>query len=618
MPIPFACALLAVASTGAQSLVTIHLDVDATHVQQKIMRTTETIPVGAGPLTLAYAHWIPGEHAPDGPIDSLAGLHIYSGSQELPWRRDLTDLYAFYLEIPRGVREITVKFDYLSPISGGNFGASVSMNENLAVLNWYENLLYPRGISADELKVAPVLHIPSGWKHGGSLDVDHEDEDSIYYKPTSLTLLADHPVNMGKHFKRLLLWPASPSMPEHAIDMVADDDWALEVPQARIDAYRRLPLEARAMMGGHSHYAKYHWLMTLSDHLGSFGVEHWECSDDRDSENFMHDDNASALFAELLPHEFFHSWNGKTRRPEGLVNGGFDNPMRGDLLWVYEGLTNYYGEVLAARAGLLTPEQYRVTMADDIVGVDVAGRTWRNLQDTADAAPYLYFSGPGWNSYKRGTDFYAEGSMLWLSVDVRIRQLTKGAKSLDDFCAIFHGQGGDGKPFLKPYGADEVFETLNDVAPYDWKDYINGMLLSKSKSLPLDGIEGSGWKYTLVDMPDYRVAGFLPAPVPSLGLSLGTDGSVNDVTLDGPAFKAGIGYGMKVVAVDGRAFTVNDYKRAITDASAIHRAVQFIVVDGATYKVLTLRPTGGFGFPHLERDATKPDLLTAIISPRTK
>jgi len=609
--------LLALAATGlAFATETIRLDVDASHAQQKIEHTVETIPVSAGPLTLAYAHWIPGEHAPDGPIDCLAGLHIYAGSQELPWRRDLTDLYAFHLDVPSDAHELTVKFDYLSPLAGGNFGASVSMNENLAVINWYENLLYPRGVSPDDLTYVTTLHLPKGWKHGGSLEVDHEDGDTVHYKPTTLTLLADHPVNMGRHFKSVLLWPASPSMPEHAIDIVADDDWALDIPQGRIDAYKRLPVEARAIMGGHSHYAKYHWLMTLSDHLGSFGVEHWECSDDRDAENFMHDDNVSAGFAELLPHEFFHSWNGKTRRPAGLVNGGFDNPMQGDLLWVYEGLTDYYGQVLAARTGLLTPEQYRATLADDIYAVDVPGRTWRNLQDTADAAPYLYFSGPGWNSYKRGTDFYAEGNLLWLSVDVKIRQLTHNQKSLDDFCAIFHGQGGDGKPFLKPYREDEVFDTLNQVAPFDWKSYINAMLLSKSRALPLDGIEGCGWKYTYTDTPDYRIGNF--APVPSLGLTLGTDGAVNHVELDGPAFKAGFGYGMKVIAVDGQAFDVGNYKRSINEAVSGHRSLQFIVMDGATYKVLELRPTGGFGFPTLSKESGKEDLLSAIIAPRVK
>jgi len=597
------------------------LDVDATDAPLRVLHAKASMPARPGPMTLFYPKWIPGEHMASGPVPNLTGLHVFAAGREVPWRRDLVEMYAFNVTVPSGATTMTAQYDYvISP--GGAFGASPSTNAKIAVINWYTVGLYPMAADPASITVRTTLKAPHGWKHGGSLDVDRVDGDTIHYAATSLEMLNDHPVLLGEHFRSIELWPAESPVGEHVIDVVADSDWALDFPQKRIDAYKKIVLEERRVFGDVGHYRKYHWLLTLSDNLGAFGVEHHECADDRVAENTFVDDDAAKRSSQLLSHEYFHSWNGKARRPGGLVNGGYEKPMKGDLLWVYEGLTNYYGELLAARAGLITAQEWLDELASDAFSVSEPGRTWRPLQDTADSAPFLYVSGGLWNGWRRATDFYNEGSLIWLEADVTIRQLTHGAKSLDDFCALFHGQNDNGRVWMKPYDVTEVYDTLNKVAPFDWRGFFEKRLTATSADLPLGGVERGGFKLVYTDAPNmftdpWALDGSLNA-LASLGVHVTSDGLVDNAWPGTPAYTAGLSNGMKIVAVNGRRFSIDELKRAIGATTSSTAPLEFIVENGSYFKVVKIDYRGGARYPHLERVAGRDDVLSAIAAPRVR
>jgi predicted metalloprotease with PDZ domain len=602
--------------------VAMSLDVDATDAPLKILHATATLPARPGAMTLFYPKWIPGEHMPSGPVANLTGLHVFADGKELEWRRDLLEMYAFNITVPAGARTLTAKYDYVVPTGGGAFGSTASTNAKIAVINWYTVGLYPMGESPAAITVKATLKAPAGWKHGGSLDVDHVDGNTIVYAPTSLEMLNDHPVLLGEHFKSITLWPAGSAPGEHVLDVVADSDWALQFPASRIEAYKRIVLEERRVFGDVGHYRKYHWLLTLSDNLGSFGVEHHECADDRVAENTFVDDDTAKRSSLLLPHEFFHSWNGKARRPAGLVTGGYEKPMKDDLLWVYEGLTNYYGELLAARGGLISGKEWIEEIAADALSVSEPGRTWRPLQDTADSSPFLYIAGGGWSGWRRSTDFYAEGTLIWLEADVIIRTQTGGKKTLDDFCALFHGQGDNGRVWVKPYDAAEVYDTLNKVAPYDWKKFFETRLRSKSADVPTGGIEGAGYRLVYTDAPNlftdpWSLDGGLNA-YGSLGVHVSADGMVDSAWPGLPAFAAGISNGMRIIAVNGRRFSSDEMKRAIAGSATATGPLEFIVENGSYFKTIKVDYHGGLRYPHLERVSGNADLLAEIAAPRVK
>ena len=604
---------------------TMVLDVDATRAPMKILHATLEIPVRPGPITLFYPKWIPGEHMPSGPIPNLVGLHVYASDKEVDWRRDLVEMNAFHVVTPPGARALKVELDYVVPISGTTYGTAPSADAKCAVVNWYTLLLYPLDQDPDSISVRASLKLPRGWTQAGSLDVSNVEGDLVHYVPTSLTMLNDSPVVMGEHMRSVSLWPKGSDVGEHVIDAVADSDWALEFPEARIDGYRRLIREERRVFGDVGHYRKYHFLLALADSIhggGEYGVEHHECSDNRLQENGIVDDTVAKRTSDLLPHEFFHSWNGKTRRPFGLATGGYDKPMQDDLLWVYEGLTQYYGELLPARAGLITLHDWTEALAADVLKVGRPGRTWRPLQDTADAAPFLYVASNGWEGWRRDVDFYAEGSLIWLEADVTIRRLTGGEKSLDDFCALFLGQKDSGRTYVKPYGAAEVYALLQEVAHFDWKGFFEARLQAKGTEVPLGGVKGAGYALTYTDFPNLFTDPVVPDnglnATASLGIHVTADGTVDDAFPQGPAFEAGVSNGMKIVAVDARRFSVEELKRALARSPNREGPLQLLVENSGYFKTVSIDYHGGLRYPHLEPLAGAGDLLSKIASPRVR
>jgi len=592
----------------------IKISVDATQAPQKILHTHLEFPVQPGPLTLNYPEWIPGEHMPDGPIIEVAGMKFSAGGKTIPWRRDLVEMYSIHLNVPAGVTTLDADFDFLLAAANAQFSAGGSATANLDVLSWNQVVLYPQGLPAKDYTFVASLKLPEGWKFGTALPIAKQDGDTIEFAPAPLTTLVDSPVLTGRYFRAIQLTPGQ--NPPHELDIAADSAAALAITPDTELALHNLVMEAGALFGTR-HYRDYHFLLTLSDDVAHFGLEHHESSDDRTSERSLIDDAERLEFATLLPHEFVHSWNGKYRRPAGLATPDYQQPMKDDLLWVYEGLTEYLGVVLTGRSGLETPEQWRDEFAYLVATYEHRpGRDWRPLQDTADAAPFLYNAAGDWSNWRRGTDFYEEGELLWLDVDTTLRSLTNDKKSMNDFCRIFHG-GTGGEPALKTYTFDDVVATLNSLAPYDWAGFLHSRLDGVSTKTPEEAVTNSGWKLIYTEQPNdvlaveeglARRADFTF----TVGMSVADDGIVGDVTHGGPSYNAGIGPGMKIVAVNGAQYTPEGLRATIDATKSSASPIQLLVANGAQFNTVSVDYHGGLRFPHIVRDSSRPDYLSEI------
>src|ERR1700757_1183629 len=595
----------------------ISLAVDATEAPRKILHARLRIPATPGTLTLYYPKWLPGEHAPTGPVVDLAGLKFSASGKPLKWRRDLLDGWTINVEVPTGENEVLADLDYLepAPLEEG-FSSGSSATDKLLVLGWNQVLLYPKGWKAEDITFSAALKIPDGWKYATSLSLSNANGNDLHFRPEPLNVLIDSPVLTGQYLKVVPLAEHPPA----ELDVASDSAAALEPPQEVWDLYKNLVTQAGRPVGG-KHYLHYHFLYTLSDHVAHFGLEHHEPNDSRTSERGLIDETERKLDASLLPHEFTHSWNGKYRRPVGLATPDYQQPMQTDLLWVYEGLTNYLGTILAARSGLWTPEDFRQDLAGLAADLNhLPGRTWRNLQDTADAAPQLYFSRHAWYSWRRGVDFYDEDVLNWMWVDVIIRQQTNDKKTLDDFCKLFHGAPG-GAPAVKTYTFDDVVNTLNQVAPYDWRGFLTERLTKHGPGAPLGGLEGSGWRLVYDETPsnffrdEEKDAGQVSGTI-TVGLRLREGGGVIDTVEGMTAAKAGMGPGMKVVAVNGRRFSPEVLHAAIKAAKSSSDPIELLVENTEYYKTFKLDYHEGEKYPHLVRDPSRPDLLGEIIQPK--
>ena len=608
------CVAVFAISSFAASGPTVTLSVDATNAPRKILHATLTIPAKPGELTLYYPKWIPGEHSPDGPINDLAGLKFTANGQTLKWRRDTLDGFTIFVDVPQGVSEVSAGLDFLSPATyEQGYTAGSSATDKLAVVSWNQLLLYPKGWNAAEINYTASLKIPDRWKFATALPIENQNGNEIHFATAPLTTLIDSPVLTGEFLKVVPL----AEDPHVEMDVVADAAADLDAPSEVWDHYRNLVQQAYKLFGAH-HYRDYHFLYTLSDHVAHFGLEHHESDDSRTDERSLVDDTERKLAAGLLPHEYVHSWNGKYRRPADLATPNYQDKMQDDLLWVYEGLTNYLGFVLTGRSGLLTEFENRQDLAN--TAADMAhtpGRVWRNLQDTANSAPELYFASRDWQSWRRSTDFYPEGTLDWLWADVIIRQQSHGQKSIDDFCHVFHGPPSTG-PALKTYTFDDIVTALNQVVPYDWRGFWLERLDTHSPEAPLGGVEASGWKLTYDDNPsELTIAAMsLEHQAPgaySLGLIMRDDGTIED-TIEGMiAPKAGIGPGMRVIGVNGRRFSTDVLRDALRAAKTDTAPIEMLVENDEYYKTYKLDYHGGEQYPHLVRDESKPDLLSEIL-----
>ncbi|HEY8023989.1 MAG TPA: peptidase M61 [Burkholderiaceae bacterium] len=597
----------------------LSVDVDMREAARKIFTVHEVIPVTAGALTLRYPKWIPGEHSPSGTLDGVTALHVSANGKALTWRRQLVDMFALDLQVPAGVTQLTVDFSFLSPIGGGAFGQSTSATPHLAELEWNQVLFYPAGYPVRQIPIDASVRVPDGWQFATALEHATDHAGGAHFKTVSVEQLVDSPLFTGQYFRRIELTSGT-DVPVR-LNLIADRPGNLALKPEQIEHHKALVKQAVAMFGA-QHYDHYDFLLALSDNTGSFGLEHHQSSDDRIDAEFFTEPELYLQGAGLLPHEYVHSWNGKFRRPAGLATQDYTQPMKGDLLWVYEGLTEYLGNVLTARSGLWTADQYRDNLAMVAAAMDhVPGRDWRALQDTADAAQLLYFAPHAWVNSRRAVDYYPEGELIWLDVDTRIRELSNNARSLDDFLHAFHGIK-DGNMDVRSYSFDDVVNTLQTVQPNDWRGFLRQRLDTHEVRAPLDGVKRGGWKLVYTDVPS---ANFKAAEkqqkdtnrISSIGLMIesaeDTRGTIGDVLWGSAAFDAGLIPGMKVIAINGEHYAPELLDAAIAEAAKSHKPIDLLVKNTSVYTTVHVAYYDGPKFPHLLRADGEQNRLEAII-----
>ena len=609
--------LISVATlASSQSGPEIALEVDATDAPLKIVRTHMTLPVKPGPLTLYYPKWIPGMHEPGGPVGNVTGLKFSANGKTIPWKRDLLDVFTFHVDVPQGVNKLEASFDFLDPNSGPGPNRG-SATDKFLVLNWNTNVLYPAGFTSAQITYRPTLRLPAGWKFGTALPVANGSGENVEFKPVTLERLVDSPVVCGEYYRSFDLTPAGEPI-HHEIDIVADSNAALAMSPEVQKGLTNVVVEAGKLFGAR-HYREYHFLLTLSDHTAHFGLEHNESNDSRLPERVLLSPGAAREVGSLLAHEYAHSWNGKFRRPKDLTTPEFETPMQTDLLWVYEGNTSFLGDLLATRSGMWTPDDYRQTLATVGAGLGEGrpGRTWRPLLDTAVGIPGM-FGGGGFGNWRRGSDYYEEGELIWLEVASIIHDRSHGQKSIEDFLRAFYGGPNNG-PEVKTYTFDELVRDLTQVTPYDWAAFFNQRLMSNAPESPLGGVENSGWKVEFT--PEKPRAGRTGPRAPNntiytIGLTINPEGMVTDSIWNGPAFKAGVTPGMKIAGVNGRLYSPEALADAIShskDQNGESKGIELLVIDTDYYKTCNVDYHGGDRYPHLVRDESKPDYLDEIV-----
>lgn len=605
------------ASAGAAAVAEIA--VDAREAPRGILKAHLVLPVSQGPLTLLYPKWLPGRHSPVGPITSLAGPRLSANGADLPWQRDLIEPYAFHVVIPAAVTSIEADLEVLTAPAPDGIVQGLETpryaTESLAIIEWNEVLLYPQGTPSDALSYRASIRLPDGWQYASALEPGGQGADGgVHFAATSLTTLVDSTLIAGRYFRRIALG----GNPAVELDIAADRAAALEMKPEVLEHYRNVVGEARALFGA-VHYLHYNFLWTLTDQIMEDGIEHHQSSDNRSPLRTLADDDFRRSEASLLTHEYTHSWNGKFRRPADLATPEYQTPMQDDLLWVYEGLTEYLGDVLAARSGLLTTEEFRDELARLAAQMDIHhGRDWRSLADTTAAAQLLYYQDKNWASrLRRQDDFYQESALLWLEADTIIRRLSKGSRSLDDFCKRFYGAPNT-PPGVVPYDFDAVVAALGAVQPYDWRGFWLERLNRKGGGAPLGGIDAAGWTFVLSDHPSSMHVAHEHEDREinlqySLGMSVSEDGgTLSDVVPGSPADLAGVAPASHLIAINGHKWSREALHDALAESTG---TLALLVTKDDEYRTLELHYSGGEKYPNLVRAAGE-DLLAEIARPQ--
>lgn len=597
----------------------IAVAVDTANIAQGIFGVRETIPVTKGArMTLLYPEWRPGNHSPTGRsrLARVASLVITADGKPLVWTRDPVNVFAVHVSVPLRVTSIDVDFQYLAP-PASEYGRPET-TPRILTLDWDAVMFYPAGYFARQITVDARLTIPSGWQLATALERVAQQGDEVRFGPTTFETLVDSPVYAGAYLTRIDLDPGA-GVPVH-LDLFGDRPELLTTTPDELTAHRNMIQQAYRLFGAR-HYDHYDFLVSLSDTLPSMGVEHHRSSFDGLSANYLTEWDKSANQHSLLSHEFVHSWNGKFRRPADLWTPNYNVPMRNSLLWVYEGQTDYWGNVLAARSQLWTRQQMFDHLAMLAAQYQAStGRDWRSLEDTTDQPIIQYGSPLAWPSWQRGADYYGVGTLIWLDADTLIREQSHGQRSLDDFARQFFGMD-DGSYGELTFTFDELVAALNRVQQYDWAAFLHQRIDAVNVDAPIGSLTRGGYRLVFNDTPSdlYKAVDEhrkLTSLTYSVGLSIAKDGEIKDVLWNGPAFKAGLAPGSRIIAVDELAFDVDQFKAAIKAAQHASEPISLIVREGERFRTVRLDYHGGLRYPHLERDPSRPDLLEGIFAPK--
>jgi predicted metalloprotease with PDZ domain len=598
---------------------TIALSIDASDTRRGLYKVTQTIPVPAGmrTLTLLYPEWLPGNHAPRGPISLVSDIRFTANGKPLAWQRNPLDVYQIDVTVPDGVRSVTASFVHTSPITGSE--GRVTMTQEMLNLQWEKMSFYPAGHYTRRIAVEPRVTFPAGWQVFTALDGQRASGDRVNWVRTDYQTLVDSPIFAGKYAQR---WTIGENF---YLDAVADKPSQLAIKPEHLKTFSHLVTESDLLFGGRP-FDRYHFLLAMTDRMGGIGLEHQRSSENQYEPDSLVKWDEMDWDRNVIAHELVHAWNGKYRRPEGLWTADYRIPMQNSLLWVYEGQTQFWGWVLAARSGL--------QKKDTVLGMFAAaaatysegqpGREWRSVADTT-YDPIISARRPiPYSSLQRSEDYYVEGALVWLEADQIIRKGTNGARGLDDFArAFFSATPGDlGQ---RTYDFDEVVRTLNGVYGHDWASFLDTRLRQPNQPSPLRGIEAAGYRLVWKDTPNLYDKGRYDHGkttnlMYSLGLALDNTGKVTSTLWDGPAFDAGIVNGAQVVAVNGEAYTKDVLTQAITAAKGSGKPpIQLLVKRGERYDTVPIAYHGGLRWPWLEKVGAGEqglDRLLAARSPR--
>ncbi len=594
---------------------TIKLEVDATNLAQRIFRVKQTIPVQAGPITLLYPMWVPGGHSQKNSLDKIAGITFTANGQKLDWKRDPLDVAAFHIEVPAGVTEISANFDFLTPTSGAQ--GRVVMTPSMLNLQFLSAALYPAGYYTHQIMFDAHVTYPAGWTAFTALPEDSRSGNTVDYQDVPFDILVDSPIYAGRYAKNIDLTPPGSKVPVK-LGVVADAAKFLEAKPEQVKVHQAMVAQAVKLYGA-QHYDHYQFLFSLSGQMGGNGLEHQRSSENGVEADYFTDWKEKIGFTDLLAHEYTHSWNGKYRRGKDLWTPNFNVPMQDSLLWVYEGQTQYWGNVLAARGGMrpLPAAIDALAMVAATYGENRPGLAWRNVQDTTND-PIIATRAPrAYRNYQLSEDYYSAGQMIWLEADALIRAKTGNNKSLDNFAKAFFGVNDGQWETQNTYTFEDVVATLNGVYPYDWATFLRSRLDGKTGLT--GGIEASGWKLVYTDTPSaFAKANARGSAdfVYSLGLSVGKDGGIGDVRWDSPAFNAGIGSGATLIAVNGQAYDGDVLADAVKAAKDSNAPIELLFKEFDSYRTVKVDYHGGLRYPHLERIQGKPDYLTPILTAR--
>lgn len=615
----------------AQNSSNLSIRIDLTDAPRHLVHVTETLPAHAGDNEFSYPEWIPGQHRIGGPIDNLVAIVFHAGASDgpvVPWRRDLVDLYSFHVQVPSGTHSLWVNFDVLDVPSRTNTIATNRTSSHIVMLEPSEDLLYPTGAAVRKVPVSATVHLPAGWHSAAALRVEGHPESSLNGQDTtfatvSLERFIDSPIVAGDHCRQ---YPIAPeAKPVHTLDLCTEKAADLELQPEFLESMNKLVRQAGLLFKSH-HYEHYDFLVAVSTHLAGDSIEHAQSVGYVVQSLDMKNEQSAGFVSYLLPHEFTHSWCGKYRRPAGMATSEYHTPQQVDLLWVYEGLTQYYGAVLASRAGFRTTPQALDNLVFETYNVDLPGRKWRPLQDTADASPVLRGTDPTYASWRRGQDYYREGGLLWLEADMKIRQLSGGKKSLDDFAAHFFGASptgshGDTGPGVFTYRFGDVVTALNETQAYDWATFWTTRLNSLTDQPPTAGLEEAGYTYTVGEEMVSAEAGFVKGShsaeaFRSLGFFATTDGTLRDVWIGSPAFAAGLGPGDKLTAVNAKPYTGELLTQVVHDSKTSTGPITLTASRDDETATYTIDYHGGEKYAVLKRNSRPDVLTTGILAPR--
>ncbi|MDH5831529.1 M61 family peptidase [Luteimonas sp. M1R5S18] len=587
----------------------IELDVQATDVARRLFTVRVRMPVQqAGALTLLYPRWDTGSHGPSLTVTDLAGLVVSADGQPLAWQRHPLEPHAFRVDVPAGARTIEARYQII--------GDANVLARDVVVVPWHRLVLYPAGWYARNLVVTPQLTLPAGLAPVSSLQVAATGDASVRFAPVTLETLLDSPVYGARHARRIALdFPGDAPV---ALNLIAGSDDVLDVPAEPLAALQRMGAQAASVFGAPP-FDRYEFLARLENDAATGGIEHRRSGEISLPSHYFSAWDSQIIGRDIIAHELVHAWNGLYRVPADQWAPTPNTPQGTSLLWMYEGQTEFWGRVLAARAGLRSHQETLDQLALDAAEVaNRPGRAWRNLADDVRYPAFMLRQAVPWRDWQRRKDYYVEGVMLWLAVDATLRERSAGRKGLDDFARHFFAGASDGAP-ARTYTFEAICEALEATVPHDWAGELSAWVQGHQEVDTTAGLRRHGWQLVYSDTPtqaflqQQEESGVTDLSY-SLGLAVSDNGLVRAVAWQGPAFEAGLAPRDRVVAVQGAPFDSAALVEAVRNAA--QSPVRLTIEHDGERVEQTIAYRGTLRYPRLARVEGTTDTLTSLLQPR--